>query len=388
VEVKKTAMGFSHKKGDAGRLALALLSAFWFFAGTQAGRSQNLPSQSSTLRILKEKQKRDPQSFETNRNLAKWYLDRSKPALAVPFLERAQSAVESDFENTFDLAMVYLHTGEIGKARALAWRLLALRDSPEVHRLLGNIEDAAHSWKAAAGQYKIAAQTESNEQNVFDFARSLLRFDSDAAIKVFSFGVEKYPQSARLRVGLGVAQYLYGSYDKAAETLCLAVDLDPSDPQPLEFLGKLQNLSSPQRSEVDRRLSAFLKLHPQSAAVSYYLGRSRRNGQETQPSQKDLADAERLQRGAIRLNPRIADAYFELGQICEMQERKQEAVQWYERAVTRAPQLAEYRYRLAFAYRATGRMEEFKRTIGDFERLKAAEPTLASPDLPSSMPRR
>ena len=59
----------------------------------------------------------------------------------------------------------------------------------------------------------------------------------------FQYGVQKYPRSAKMTVGLGVALYAEGKYDDAVRTLCAAVDLDPTDPKPFQFLGKVSTVS-------------------------------------------------------------------------------------------------------------------------------------------------
>ena len=78
---------------------------------------------------------------------------------------------------------------------------------------------------------------------------------------VFDYGVGRYPKSARLRVGLGVALYSLGRYDEAVERLCQAVDLDPRDTKALDFLGKMHDVS-PQYAnrvaDVSRALSSYI----------------------------------------------------------------------------------------------------------------------------------
>ena len=157
-----------------------------------------------------------------------------------------------------------------------------------------------------------------------------------------------------MRAGLGIAYYFYGDFDKAAKSLCEAVDLDPSDPRPIEFLGKLPNESYEVLQEVNERLSTFLKIHPDSATASYYLGRNLLHPPGREPSQDEREQSKQLLRDAIRLNPKLSGPYFELGQLSESKGQKREAIALYEQAIKFDPSQARYHYRLSFVYRATG----------------------------------
>jgi tetratricopeptide (TPR) repeat protein len=352
------------------KILISLLLAVCWSPNVNALPMQAQPASQST-------DAREVQAFTKNRMLAKRYLAQKKVAQAIPFLEKSRSLNDSDFENGYDLAIAYTQTGQIARARAEAIHLVTIRDCPDVHSLLGGIEDAAHDTKAAAAQYQIAAQMDPSEVRIFDFGQSLLAFDSDAAIKIFTYGVEKYPNSARLRVGLGVAFYLYRKFDRAAETLCQAVDMNPSDPRPIEFLGKLQNFSPQMSQQVIRRLSDFLKLHPDSGAANYYLARNVLR----EPSQADMARAERLLRNAIRLSPKLADAYFELGRLYEMEGKKSDAVLYYQYAIRLNPSQSRYHYRLSVALQATGQTAKAKQEAEEFRRLHSAEDALDERDV-------
>ena len=254
--------------------------------------------------------------------MAKQYLARSN-CLWLFFLEKARSFKDSDFDNGYDLSIAYARAGQWEKARAEIHRLVSIRNTPELHSLLGEIESATHHRKAAAAEYQVAAQMDPSETHIFDFGKSLLLFNGDAAVTIFSYGVKKFPLSGRLRTGLGIAYYFYGDFDKAAKTLCEAVDLDPSDPRPIEFLGKLPNESYEVLQEVNERFSTFLKIHPDSATASYYLGRNLLHPPGREPSQDDREQSKQLLSDCHSLESQTSGAYFELGQLSESKGRKE-----------------------------------------------------------------
>ena len=214
---------------------------------------------------------------------------------------------------------------------------------------------------------------DSSEDRIFDFGRALLGFQSDAAIKIFSYGVEKYPKSLILRIGLGEAYDIRHEYDKAAEILCQAADMEPDDPRPIDFLGKLPFVSAETVKEIDQRFSRFVKAHPDNANANYYLARDLVNPKQGQPSEQDLATGEQLLKAAIRLDTKLADAYFQLGRISEKKGQQAEAMADYEQATKLDPSQETYHYRLSFVYQSAGQVEKAKREVEAFQRLRAAK---------------
>jgi tetratricopeptide (TPR) repeat protein len=319
------------------------------------------------------------EEFQNNRASAKQHLDAGQPARAVPFLEKARSLNPSDFANGYDLSKAYMQTGQLEKARAEATNLLRIRDTADVHTLLGDIETVAQSPKAAAAQYQIAAQMDPSEDRIFDFGQSLLTFESDAAIRIFSYGVEKYPKSSRLRIGLGAAFEVHGNSDKAAEALCQAVDMNPADPTPIDFLGGLLNVSPQAAQQVNQRLDRLLKIQPENPDLNYYLARNLLNPVTGQPSKEEMARAERLLKTAIRLNPKLTNAHFELGRLFEMEDRQHEAESSYEHAIKLDPSQAKYHYRLSLVYRALGKTNMAAQEVHTFQRLQAASEVSDAP---------
>jgi tetratricopeptide (TPR) repeat protein len=317
------------------------------------------------------------QEFQKDREAAKRYLSEEKAALAIPFLEKARAIDGSDFDNGFDLAQAYTQTGQLESARAEARHLLAIKNTADVHTLIGSIETAAHSPNAAAAEYQIAAQMDPSEGRIFDFGRSLIGFESDADIRIFSYGVEKYPKSSILRIGLGEAFDFHGNYEKAAEVLGQAMDIDPDDPRPMDFLGKLPVVSPETTKRIDQRFSQFLKTHPDNANTNYYLARDLLNPKSGAPSDDDLVRGEQLLKTAIRLDPNMADAYFEMGRLRERKGQQKEAVLAYEHAVRLSPDQEKYRYRLSFSYRAVGKTEKADEELRAFERLQSQHASVA-----------
>ena len=237
---------------------------------------------------------------------------------------------------------------------------LKAREQPETHRLLADCEEAAGNFREAANQYQIAARADPSEQNLFAFGSQLLKYKGyREALQVFSYSVTRFAQSAKLRVGLGVAQYSLGQYQDAVETLCRAVDLNPDDPRPLEFLGKMIGLAPGLSNQVESRLERFALLYPENAAANYYYAMSLRSRPETQsnPAREYLLRA-------LKDNPTFAQAHYELGSLYAENRQPEMAVRELEKAVQYRPAWRSAHYKLAQLYAKAGQAkrarQEFK----------------------------
>jgi len=84
-----------------------------------------------------------------------------------------------------------------------------------------------------------------SEINLFDWGAELLLHRAyEPASEVFGQRAAAVSGIVRMAMGVGVAAYALGAYDLAAQRLCEASDVDPSDEKPYLFLGKLQAVGS------------------------------------------------------------------------------------------------------------------------------------------------
>ena len=120
--------------------------------------------------------------------------------------------------------------------RQLVQDLLKKKNTAELHNLLGEIEEKDGKFVAAANEYEAAAHMDPSESNLFDWGSELLFHRTlEPAIEVFQHATERYPNSPRLSIGLGMALYSRGNYDEAVKSLLRAADLNPCRPGCLSF---------------------------------------------------------------------------------------------------------------------------------------------------------
>jgi tetratricopeptide (TPR) repeat protein len=347
-----------------------LFSAAWFMllAGVPAAQVAR------TETILREQLRLQPASFQANHALGEFYVQQHNLKTAIAYLERARQIDPAHYENAYDLALAYLQTGMTAQSREVITALLGQKDRAELHNLLGDVEEREGHVDAAAQQYETAARMDPTEKNLFDLGSDLLRHRGfEPALKVFAFATGRYPQSARLRVGLGIAHYSLGQYDEAVATLCQAVDLDPKDTKAIDFLGKMYDVSPQFADEVTKRLAHLVQTYPDNSAANYYYALSLRKRVLQAESNDSQGGVEFHLLRAVKLDPCYADAHFELGLLYEDEKQDAKAMQEYQLTIKLRPDLSKAHYHLGRLYQKTGQPARAQKELDAFEALKAKQ---------------
>ncbi|MGD0223214.1 MAG: tetratricopeptide repeat protein [Terriglobia bacterium] len=293
----------------------------------------------------------EPESFDANHNLGAFYLRSGNISAAIPYLEKAQRVNPADYDNGYDLAMADQETGRLPEAREQIQALLKQKDTAELHNLLAGVEEKAGDYVAAVNQYELAAHMDPSESNLFDWGGELLLHQTpDPAIEVFSEGLKRYPTSARLAVGLGLALYLQGSFDEAVKALMHGADLDPSDLRAYSVLSLAYDRAPGQADDVVECFHRFSDLRPHDAQATLYyalsLWKARR--QETSPAYLDQVES--LLKKAVALDPSLPDAHLQLANLYSQRHRFAEAVPEYQEALRLSPSIPDAHFRLGQAY--------------------------------------
>jgi tetratricopeptide (TPR) repeat protein len=346
--------------------------------GAASSRTASVSSSSSAAveDSLRKDAEREPGNFDVNHRLGKMLLDGGKGAEAIPYLERASRVNPGDYENAYELALAYARDGQCERARTQTRTMLTAQDTAgkeldrqeqaELHHLLGDVEEKLGKSLEAVREYQHAAELNPSEANLFDWGTELLIHRAfEPATEVFNEGNRLFPRSARMLAGLGVSWYARGSDDQAVERLCQASDLNPDDPNPYLFLGKIQSVETAQSTCTMEKLGRFVRLQPDNAQANYYyaLGLSRRNDAD------DLAHAEFLLEKAVRLDPKLAAAYLQLGVLYSQRGDSSKAVSAYLEAIAANPGLVAAHYRLAQAYSRSGEKSKAQAELQIYNQL-------------------
>jgi tetratricopeptide (TPR) repeat protein len=132
--------------------------------------------------------------------------------------------------------------------------------------------------------------------------------------------------------------------------------------------------STPSEKALEK-LHRFLTQQPDSAQANYYyavgLWKLRKGPQD----RTGAAQLESLLKNAIRLDPKFAAAYLQLGILHSEQKDNPRAISDYQKAIEADSQMEEAHYRLAQAYRRTGDVAKAEAQLQIYDRLvkKSAE---------------
>ena len=313
----------------------------------------------------------DPRNFDTNHNLGEAYVRSGKIADAASFLEKAQQINPSAYDNGYDLSLAYIQTGRLADARQLIQDLLKRKNTAELHNLLGEVEEKDGKFVAAENEYETAAHMEPSESNLFDWGSELLLHRTlGPAVEVFQQAAERYPASQRLAIGLGVALYARGNYDDAVKSLLRATDLNPADPGCYLFLSKAYDSSPGQAGDVIQRFRRFAELQPSNARALYYYAMSLWKGKRAQDPDLDLHQIESLLSKSLAIDPKLAEAHLQLGNLYSDQNKYAQAIPEYTRALELSSDLADAYYRLGQAYVRTGDRDRAQQQFQVYQRLR------------------
>lgn len=350
------------------------MGALWLFIGHPAlGQPQSSKSPAEEERALLRAATREPDNPQAAASLGEFYLHREKWTESVRWLTKAY-ALSGDAATGYDLAFALMQSGELEQSKQQIEATLKRTDTARLHNLLGEVDGLRGDYLEAAREYHRAAELDPSEENIFDLATFLLQHKKyvgalDDSIKFFRYGVAQYPRSSQMMVGLGVALYAASQYDEAVRVLCAAVDLDPNDRRPIQFLGRASRVSPELAQEVDRRLRDFAQRYPDNAATNYFYALSlwERGGGE---AGKDVDKIEQMLKKAEALSPGWYEPHYQLGVVYEAQQRDADAIREMSRAVKIDPGFFPAHYRLAVLYKRAGRKTEAEAEAAAVRRLK------------------
>ncbi|MGC2658895.1 MAG: carboxypeptidase regulatory-like domain-containing protein [Bryobacteraceae bacterium] len=234
----------------------------------------------------------------------------------------------------------------------------------DAFRDLGDAEERLGHPLEAARAFQRAAELAPTEPNLFAWGADLLKHRAPLpAEEVFAKGNHLFPKSVRMLLGLGAAWYAVGSFDKAVQSFFEASDLDTADPNPYLFLGRVQDVSGNLHG-IEERLRRFAQTQPNSALANYYYAECLWAQKQDAPTAVIVLP---LLQKAVRLDPKLAAAFLEEGTVLAAQNDFAAAIAPFQEAIAADPNSAQAHYRLAQAYKHTGKAAEAQREFGMYK---------------------
>lgn len=342
--------------------------------------------------------KQHPKDFAAQRDLGEFYLRKNRLPEGIAYIEKAHQLQPDDYTTGYDLSLAYLDSANLPRAAQELTGMIAHKETAELDNLLGEVDARSGNYREAVMQYHRAAELDPSENNIFDLASFLLQHPHyegflNNALAFFRYGMEQYPHSAKLMVGLGVTLYAQSQYDDALRTLCAAVDLNPSDPRPYEFLGKVSKSSPALMPEIRSRLEGFVHRYPGNGAATYYYAMilwQRTDGKASE----NLDTVEALLKKAIAADPDLYEAQFQLGVLYQDENRYADAITQFNRTLKLRPDYSRAHYHLVLLYNRTHQKQLADQQLLILKQIKkedaAAEETEDNPEnaLPNATAQR
>jgi tetratricopeptide (TPR) repeat protein len=176
--------------------------------------------------------------------------------------------------------------------------------------------------------------TANNKNALYPYWSGRLEYDAhqyDAAMQLFEQAIALDPAMARAYDSLGLCRFYRNENELALQAFARAIELEQNDPRPSAW------------PYVNR------------AATLQFLGR-------TQEAEHDL-------RQAVRLEPDLAQAHFQLGNVLEHENQRDLAVAEFKEAIRLNAKYAEPHLALAQIYRQTGHPAEAEGEVKNYQQL-------------------
>jgi tetratricopeptide (TPR) repeat protein len=302
----------------------------------------------------------------------------ARETLALKSADAEKSPAKSP-NPSYDAALQYRAQGDFARARDEALKSLTFTDTAATHLLLGDLDEKLGQPLESEREFERATRSDPSEQSYLEWGAELLLHKApQAAQQVFEKGSSAHPDSAKLLAGLGAALYAAGSYQEAAQRLCAASDLNPTDPAPYIFLGEIET-SAPESLPCAReKLERFTQVQPSNARANYYYGSTlwkeeRASASQGSPTHPPSSRAQTFLETAVKIDNKFVEAYVQLGRIQAAQGNLAAAEETFKKAIAANPNLSEAHYELSRAYKRNGQEAKAHQEFQAYQAAQKAE---------------
>jgi tetratricopeptide (TPR) repeat protein len=335
------------------------------------------PSAASVIeQRLRSAVETSPLAFKANEDLGRFYIRMDRYPQAVPPLQTAFQVDPNNMDAEYELSLALARSGDTASARAHLAHLLGKDDKPEWHRLAGDVDEQIGDSLSAVHEFERAVKGNPSEDNYFVWGSELMKHRAIWPAKdVFESGVKAYPHSARMLTALGTALFGGAMYEEAAQRLCEASDLNPSDAEPYLFMGKVEIAAPRPLPCIETKLERFVNIQPANPLANYFYAMAYWKEHDKKADAEVLRRVEMYLNKAVDADPHCSSAYLQLGVLRASGADFKTASMFYQKAIDADPQSTEAHYRLGVAYDRLGERakaaDEFRRH-DELEKQQAA----------------
>lgn len=303
----------------------------------------------------------NPGNAPTQEALGQTWMLLKEPAKAATAFQAALAQDGSNSTLLYNAALALFDSGKAAEAENLLARMSDSASSPEAQSLYGDIEEHLGHFEQAAKHFDNAAHLDPSEANIYALGVEFLRhWTFDAAEREFAAGVRLFPQSQRMRMGLGVAHYGAANYDQAIPIFADLLIQHPDNAMYAELLGRTCTVLTEGQQPKCSNLIQYAEAHPKDAVLATYAATSILH----QPADDArMQQAKQLLESAIRAAPNLPEARYGMGLLLQTESHWQQSVPELEAAIRLRPAYASAHYRLALAYSHLGQRDKAQAEI-------------------------
>jgi Tfp pilus assembly protein PilF len=285
-------------------------------------------------------------------------------------LNAALALDPANAETVLRLARVYLARKEIPAAgRTLEAALARKVEAPAIYALLAVVYEKSGHIENAIPAMRIAIQLDpQSEKYRFQYGVLLTETNAPAAAVIrLNEALQSFPKSSRLHLAIGLANLKMDKNGEATQAFNRAIELDPEFAQAYAYLGILR-VAAGQYEEGVRCFEQALQKNPNIAVVHYLLADAL-----IKQTDADAARVEKSLKRAIDLDATYAPALLALGKLRMRAGSLPEAVAEFEQVIKLDPNLAEAYYQLSRALNRLKRTAEAQSALAAFKRLSDSQ---------------
>ena len=303
----------------------------------------------------------NPSNAQAQSALGQAWMLLKQPIKAAVAFDAALKVDATDPDLIYNAALADFDAGQTQAAASLLAHMPGVDSSASAQSLYGDVEEKLGHYKEATQHYADAVTLEPSEPNVYVLGIEFLRhWTFGAAIKEFAAGGKKFPDSKRMRLGLGIAYYGNGNYDQAIPVLADLLAADPNNAMYANLLGRSCTVLTEDKNTRCSTLIQFAQQHPQNATLATYAATSILHRPSTP---EELQVAQSLLRHAIVADPKLPQARLQMGVLQQTESKWAASVAPLEAAIRLKPDYAQAHYRLARAYAHIGKHAEAQQQI-------------------------
>lgn len=287
-------------------------------------------------------------------------------------LETILKAEPNDINAIVLLSRIYLGQKDIKSAgRILESAVARGYNDGRIYAALADVYQAGGYFENAIPAMRLAIEADKKNE-AYRYKYGMLLIDTKApgaAVIRLKESINDFPTSARLWIGLGIAQFYDSKLTDAQQSLKKALTLDPKLVAGMAYLAAISNVNG-QSAEAATFYGRALAIDQNNSALHYLLADTLLKD-ATVDNQKVEIHLKR----AIELDARLAAAHLALGRLYVRQKRFPEAILELEKTVQLEPNRAEAFYQLGQVYGRLKRTEESRAALAKFKELSELEKT-------------